>query len=197
MVRFLIAFSIAFLASLAAAQAEDEPRPGESLPKAAEESQTRLDALFQTLKKEPNEQAARRIALRIGRALSDSDSDTANLLMGWANDAIKAEKFSVALDFLDQVTLLFPTYPEGWNRRATVHFMMNDHARAMADISRTLELEPRHFGALAGLARILQQSGRDEQALAAYEKVLEIYPMLRSAQSAIAEISDELDGQGI
>ncbi|WP_295809255.1 tetratricopeptide repeat protein [uncultured Nitratireductor sp.] len=197
MVRFLFALFAAVLTGLIPAHSAEDGKPVSGAEQSEPAEQERLDALFQDLKKETNEQAARRIALRIGNAWSDSGSDTANLLIGWANDAIKAEKFSVALDFLDQITMLFPDYAEGWNRRATVHFMRNDYARSMADISRTLELEPRHFGALAGMARILQATGRNEQALATYERVLDVYPMLRSAQSAVAEISDELDGQGI
>ncbi|MAS14557.1 MAG: hypothetical protein CMH69_14760 [Nitratireductor sp.] len=197
MVRFMIAFFAAALMGLPLAQAAEESKPVSGIESLVSDRQARLDALFLDLKKETNERAARRIALRIGETWANSGSDTANLLIGWANDAIKAEKFSVALDFLDQVVMLFPDYAEGWNRRATVHFMMNDYARSMADISHTLELEPRHFGALAGMARILQATGRQEQALTAYEQVLNIYPMLRSAQSAVAEISDKLAGQGI
>nr|WP_229449596.1 hypothetical protein [Nitratireductor sp. B36] len=193
----MIAFFAAALMGLPLAQAAEESKPVSGIESLVSDRQARLDALFLDLKKETNERAARRIALRIGETWANSGSDTANLLIGWANDAIKAEKFSVALDFLDQVVMLFPDYAEGWNRRATVHFMMNDYARSMADISHTLELEPRHFGALAGMARILQATGRQEQALTAYEQVLNIYPMLRSAQSAVAEISDKLAGQGI
>lgn len=156
-----------------------------------------LDQLFEELRHERNERAARRIALRIGKVWRESGSATGDLLMQWADDAVKAKKFSVALDFLDQVVMLYPSYAEGWNRRATVHFMMSDHARAMSDIARTLDLEPRHFGALSGLARILQMGGQEEKALEAYARVLEIYPMMRNAQNALTELSDSLAGQGI
>lgn len=197
MVRFTVAIAAIFTMGLPPLQAAESNEPVSGVEAPATDRQTRLNALFSDLKKETNERAARRIALRIGEAWNDSGSDTANLLMQWANDAVKAQDFSVALDFLDQVTMLFPDYAEGWNRRATVHYMMNDYARSMTDISHALELEPRHFGALAGMARILQATGHEQQALTAYEQVLDVYPMLRSAQNAVAEISDELDGQGI
>ena len=193
----MIAILAAVLMGLPTAQAAEGGKPASGVESPVPDRQARLDALFTDLKKETNERAARRIALRIGETWNDSGSDTANLLVGWANDAIKAEKYPVALDFLDQLVLLYPDYAEGWNRRATLHFTMNDYPRAMADISRTLELEPRHFGALSGMARILQATGHREQALGAYERVLDVYPMLRSAQKAVAELSDELAGQGI
>ena len=86
------------------AQAAEESKPVSGIESLVSDRQARLDALFLDLKKETNERAARRIALRIGETWANSGSDTANLLIGWANDAIKAEKFSVALDFLDCVS---------------------------------------------------------------------------------------------
>ena len=103
----------------------------------------------------------------------------------------------VALDFLDEIITLQPTYAEGWNRRATLHFMMSNYSKSMSDIDHTLSLEPRHFGALSGMAQILKASGKKELALRAYQQVLEIYPMMRSAQNEVATLSEELAGEGI
>jgi tetratricopeptide (TPR) repeat protein len=169
-----------------------------SLSTAAPASQDeRLDQLFSRLKHERNEQAARLIAVQIGEAWAESGSANADLLMKWAGDAMKAKKYAVALDFLDQVVTLFPDYAEGWNRRATLHFMMDDYAKSMADIAETLKREPRHFGALSGMAGILESTGHEEEALEAYRRVLEIYPMMRSAQAEVTKLSDELTGEGI
>ena len=118
-------------------------------------------------------------------------------MMQWADDAMKAKKFDIALDFLDQVVILEPDFAEGWNRRATVHFMMNDHAKSMSDIERTLRLEPRHFGALSGMAGILKASGHKKAALSAYRRVLDIYPMMREAQGEVVTLTEELTGEGI
>lgn len=156
-----------------------------------------LGELFTQLKRERNEKAAERVAHKIWQEWFKSGSASVDLMMSWSNDAIEAKKFDVALDFLDQVVTLNPAYPEGWNRRATVHFMMNNYAKSMADIERTLELEPRHFGALSGMAQILKNTGRKQLALNAYQRVLEIYPMMRSAQAEVATLSEELAGEGI
>jgi tetratricopeptide (TPR) repeat protein len=157
----------------------------------------RLDKLFAELKREHNEQAADRISQHILQVWLDSGSATVDLLMQWANDAIQAKKYPVALDFLDQIIALDPSYAEGWNHRATVHYMMGDYTMSMADIDKTLQLEPRHFGALAGMAEILKGTGRKELALKAYERVLQVYPMLRSAQSAVETLTQDLAGQEI
>ena len=114
-----------------------------------------------------------------------------------AADAMQAKRFDAALDFLDEVTVLAPDFAEGWNRRATVHFMMNNHAKSMADIEHTLRLEPRHFGALSGMAAIFKLYGNKQAALNAFQRVLDVYPMLRSAQEELATLADELAGEGI
>ena len=117
--------------------------------------------------------------------------------MLWSQEAMQAKKFAVALDFLDRVTVLEPKFAEGWNRRATVHFMMQSFGKSMADIERTLRLEPRHFGALSGMGMILKETGRKEAALHAYERVLAVYPMMRSAQGEVATLSEDLAGEAL
>lgn len=157
----------------------------------------RLDNLFADLKRERNEKAAERIAGRIWNEWNHSRSASTDLMMQWSQKAIENKKYDIALDFLDQVVVLSPKYAEGWNRRATVHFMMNNYRKSMADIDKTLQLEPRHFGALSGMAQIMKNTDHKELALSAYQRVLDIYPMMRSAQNEVAELSEELAGEGI
>ncbi|MBB3236216.1 tetratricopeptide repeat protein [Phyllobacterium endophyticum] len=161
----------------------------------AQKRATRLDDLFASLKRESNEVKAARIAAQIQAQWQNSGSATVDLMMGWSAKAMEDKKYSVALDFLDQVVVMKPDYAEGWNRRATLNFMMNDYGRSMADIQKTLALEPRHFGAMAGMAAILKDTGRKEAALQAFERVLTVYPMLREAQKQAGELADELTGQ--
>lgn len=190
--RCLIALLALFLLSVAPARADG------GLSVSVEDTrQSRLDRLFADLRREHNEIAADRIAQSIWREWSTSGSATADLLMMHATRAMKNKKPDVALDLLDQVTVLEPGFAEGWNKRATLHFMMKDYAKSMADIARTLSLEPRHFGALSGMANILRARGDDELALKAFQQALAVYPMMREAQKAVAEIADEIAGEGI
>ena len=154
----------------------------------------KLDALFTGLKKAESQAVAEGVASRIWESWNNSDSDSINLLMQWSQEAIDRRSFSMALDFLDQVVVLKPSYAEGWNRRATLHFMMNNYAKSMADIEKTLELEPRHFGALAGMGHIFLALERKELALKAYERALEVYPMMRGVQKQVGDITEELSG---
>ncbi|RUV62193.1 MAG: hypothetical protein EOR30_02640 [Mesorhizobium sp.] len=193
--RILFAFFAAlFLFGSASlpAQADDAVAPPIATTREA-----RLDQLFVDLKRERNEKAAERIAARISHEWSQSGSASIDLMMQWSQKAAEEKKFDVALDFLDQVVTLQPAYAEGWNRRATVHFMMNNFGKSMADIDRTLQLEPRHFGALSGLAQIMAVTGHKQSALEAWQRVLSIYPMMRSAQDQVGTLSEELAGEGI
>lgn len=190
---FAIALALTCGPSVAA-----EPKPIAVEPQdSAAAVQSQLDKLFAELKRERNPQAADRISKRIWNEWYKSGSASVDLMMKWSNDAVQAQKFDVALDFLDQVVTLQPEFAEGWNRRATVHFLMRQFGKSMADIERTLELEPRHFGALSGMAQIMKETGRRELALRAWQRVIDVYPMMRSAQNEIATLSEELAGESI
>ena len=112
--------------------------------------------------------------------------------MQWANAATLEHRYAAALDFLNEAIALNPDYAEAWNRRATVYFLQKDYAHAMVDINHTLELEPRHYGALTGMAAILRVRGLKEQAMKAYEQALIVYPMMRDAQKNFSDLADEL-----
>ena len=156
-----------------------------------------FDSLFAELKRERDEKQAKRISQRIWAKWRDSGSATANLLMQWADKAIADKKTGLALDLLDQVVVLMPDYPEGWNRRATLNYTLGKYDKSMSDISRVLALEPRHFGAIAAMAAILAASGNDKLELRAWEQMLEIYPANRQAQTRLEELSEKLAGSRI
>lgn len=178
------------------AYAQDAPK-AEQKPESETQAkpstnEEKLDALFAKLVRERNEAKADRISKQIWRIWFESGSRTVDLLMRSSQSAVEARQFSVAMDLLDQILVLEPNYAEGWNRRATLHFMLKDNAKSLRDIEQTLFLEPRHFGALAGLGGILLSRGERERALEIYLRALEIYPMMRGAQAAVAQITEEL-----
>lgn len=192
----LLILSLAVPLAEAPALAADKGAPVETTDP-AQAKKAHLDDLFVQLKRERNEAAAARIAGQIWNEWFKSGSASIDLMMQWAQKAIDEQRYDVALDFLDEVITLSPDYPEGWNRRATLHFIMSNYGKSMSDIDHTLALEPRHFGALSGMAQILKNTGSKEAALRAYQRVLEIYPMMRAAQNEVATLSEELAGEGI
>ena len=75
--------------------------------------------------------------------------------------------------------------------------MRDDYASALNDLEATLALEPRHFGAIAGLALVLEDLGDKEGALDAYRRVLVIYPYLEGAGESESRLTVEIEGRGI
>lgn len=190
MLRILISFIAILLLAV-------PPASAQTADVSASQELSRLDKLFEDLKRERNEAAAKRIANFIREEWGRSGSATVDLMMQWSQKAMSEERYDVALDFLDQITVLAPQFAEGWNRRATLHYAMGSYAKSMADIEHVLRLEPRHFGALSGMAAIFKTYDMKEPALQAFQRVLDVYPMLRSAQEEVADLAEELAGEGI
>src|SRR3954468_8662200 len=132
--RNLVAAALILVAgSLVPAFAADQSAPVEQADP-ANKSSARLDRLFADLKRERNEKAAERIAGQIWEEWFKSGSASIDLMMMWAQHAMEQQKYDVALDFLDEVITMQPKYAEGWNRRATLHFMMSNYSKSMSDI---------------------------------------------------------------
>ncbi len=169
------------------------PDTGPAAPEPTPEA--RLNSLFEALKSTADPDAAKDAENDIVKIWLDSGSDTVDLLMTWALGAMEEKNYNLALDYLDRIIAMKPNYAEGWNKRATVHFLVDDYPKAIADIEQTLALEPRHFGALSGLGTIMRDIGDDERAVTAYRYALEIDPYLDSVKDALKEIEDEKAGR--
>jgi tetratricopeptide (TPR) repeat protein len=102
-----------------------------------------------------------------------------------------------ALAAFDELVRLAPDFAEGWNKRATLHYLMGNLSASLADIDRTLKLEPRHFGALSGRGLVYLALGREEPALAAFDAALAIYPNLQGRDTHIKKLREKLRGQRI
>ncbi len=156
-----------------------------------------LNVLFTQLKNAPDEGTAQRLATAIEKIWRRSGSDTADLMMERAGMALLAQKYDLAIKLLGSLTRMAPSYAEGWNQLATVHFLRNDYGHAVRDLRRVLTLEPRHFKALEGLAIILRETGSKKAALKALRHLLTIHPRMKSAKQAEEELAREVEGQSL
>jgi tetratricopeptide (TPR) repeat protein len=134
------------------------------------------------------------IITRLLQNYSESGSDTADLLLRRARQAIGVENYSDALKILDATIALQPDWAEGWNARATTRYLDDDYTGSMADIAQTLKREPKHLGALMGMGMILEARDKRDEALKVYERVLEIAPHWRNAQDAADKLKAALAG---
>lgn len=169
--------------------------PIDDVPLVPDGQAGRLDAMFAELKRTSDPRRAGPVADGIWAQWHRSGSASIDLMMQWSNQAVQEQRYAMALDFLDQVVTRAPDFAEGWNRRATLHFTMSNYAKSMNDIQKVLALEPRHFGALSGMATILERTGNKKAALDAWQRTLDVYPAMRSAQDALIRLNDELAGE--
>jgi tetratricopeptide (TPR) repeat protein len=193
MTSAVLPLAFALLAPVLPAVAQDKETIVEQ-PDANLSPRQHLDQLYTQLKRERDADKASSIADEIRTEWNDSGSATVNLLMQWADKAIQDKRNAAALDFLDQAIALKPNYAESWNRRATLNYANGSMRKSMSDIERVLDIEPRHFGALSGMAAILSESGNDQLALKAWERFLDIYPANRAAQEQMNTLAEKLAG---
>jgi tetratricopeptide (TPR) repeat protein len=106
-----------------------------------------------------------------------------------ATRAISDRDFPAAEQRLDQLVQDYPDYAEAWNKRATLRFLQGRDGDSVHDIRRTLELEPRHFGAICGFAQICLRRQRDDLALFALQRAQEVHPTMASVREAIAQLN--------
>jgi tetratricopeptide (TPR) repeat protein len=191
-------FVCALLLALGApAEAQRPPTPAATPAARAPSPSEALDELFARLAASRDADEADGLVAAIDRLNLRSGSDTADLLMARAVTTMESGNYPVSLALLDRIVALQPQWAEGWNKRATARYLSGDAEGAMADIAETLRRDPRHLGALAEMGMILEDSGRQDDALRAYERALAIAPQWRPISEAAARVRAALAGQAL
>ena len=104
------------------------------------------------------------------------DNPESQKIMDMVPYFFQTRNYDEAIEALSYVIEKEPDYSEAYNKRATFYFMMGDFENSMRDIESTLALEPRHFGALDGMSRILISYKKFDQALKVYEEMMSLMP---------------------
>ncbi len=142
----------------------------------------KLDQLFADLKLAPSAEVANEITQKIWIYwTTPSDPALARHIADVLSDR-QVGDLSGALEILNKVVVDYPDYAEGWNQRATIYFLLDNFEGSLADIDKTLALEPRHFGALAGRVMIYLRQGKRPEALKDMIAALAIHPFLSERQ---------------
>ena len=152
-----------------------------------------LDDLFSRLK-EADERSSGRIEREIWNEWSKSGSPAFDLLLQRGRDAMAAGNTQEAIDHFTALTDHAPEFAEGWNARATAYFQAGMYGPSIDDIAHTLTLNPRHFGALSGLAAIYEQLDKPAKALEIYRAALAIHPHLAGVTEAVKRLEKKIGG---
>lgn len=162
----------------------------------ADQSDPALDVLFGELHTAEGEKAEE-VQQKIWGVWHDSGSETVDLLMLDAAEAIQRGLHDQAEAQYDAVIDLAPDFSEGWNRRATLRFMRGNYNGSIEDIVKVLELEPRHFGALAGLGMIYDRLNQPEAALKSFEQALLVNPHMAEIRLRVEALQKQLKDRDI
>lgn len=151
----------------------------------------KLTELFDELRQPdlPNWQV---VETQIWEEWSRSGSPAMDLLLARGREALEQDRLDAAIEHLSALTDHAPDFAEGWNARATAFYQAEEFGLSLADIERTLSLNPRHFGALGGLAQILEILEQPRAALSAYRAAYTIHPHRPNVEEAIERLEREL-----
>jgi tetratricopeptide (TPR) repeat protein len=161
---------------------------------AAAQDAVKLDDLFTRLKTAEAEEAGR-IETEIWIEWSKSGSPAMDLLLQRGRDAMELGDHLQAIEHFTAIIDHSPDFAEAWNARATAYYLAGEFGPSVADIAHVLQLNPRHFGALSGLAMILEESGKPERALEVYKAALAIHPQMQGAIEAVDRLETQDEGQ--
>lgn len=170
---------------------------GLAAPAAADQNDPRLDPLFRRLSEADGPREARAIAAAIWSIWYQHPDDSVEALMRAGRAALDDGDHQGALFAFDDAVRKAPNYAEAWNARATTHYMLGNYQRSLADIRRTLTLEPRHFGALSGRGLCHMKLDHPEKAIRAFERSLEINPFQPGVRAHLKRLRGELEGRAL
>ncbi len=163
---------------------------------AASAQTAELDQLFADLAEATPEEASR-IEGQINTLWSKSGSAAMDLLLRRGEDALEDGDVQAALEHFSALVDHDPNFAEGYNGRATAYYLSGMVGPALEDIRQALRLNPRHFGALRGLAIVLEELERPADALEIYQEVLALNPHAEGVAEAVKRLDIQLEGQSL
>jgi len=163
----------------------------------ANDRDVELDKLFLELKKNIPSLSSR-IAQQIWILWGTHPTDQKlTSILDEGSRLVQDRKLYRAIDVFTEAIELDPTWAEAWNKRATVFYMVGEFQKSQDDIDKVLELEERHFGALAGQGMVNIKLKNYDKAKRSYQKAQEIYPAMKSSKVMIEQIEELIKRQSI
>ena len=162
----------------------------------SEERELELNKLFNQLKNNSNASMAFEVEMKIWNIWSThpSQENLTQLLTNGSN-LMTQHKLNKAYETFSKVISLDPNWAEGWNKRATVLYMLGRYQESQEDIDEVLRLEKRHFGALSGQGLVQTELKNYEKAINSYIEVQKIYPAMQAPKVMIPRLKELIKGQ--
>ena len=142
----------------------------------ADQNDARLEDLFDILSKTESEDQINQVISSIWDIWHETNDPSIEADFYRGLESMRTGDLIMAVAFFTRVIDKNPNFAEGWNKRATVYYMLGKFDASMMDIHETLKLEPRHFGAMDGMGLIFIHLEQFDQAIDIYDQMLKIFP---------------------
>ena len=150
----------------------------------------KLNQLFEDLKIE-NKSISTEVEQKIWKIWSTHpNNEKLTKMLREGTDLVNNQKLNEAIVLFSDLIELDPNWAEAWNKRATVFYLIGEYQKSQNDIDKVLDLEKRHFGALAGQGLVNIELQNYEKAIKSYEDAMQIYPTLKSGKIMIRNIKE-------
>jgi tetratricopeptide (TPR) repeat protein len=162
----------------------------------ADQTDPRLDAYFDALYQTEDAIELQILESQIWSVWRSAEQPAVDEAFTLGMDAMQSSDYIRAIDQFTQAIELHPEFAEAYNMRATTHFLMGNNFESLTDVQITIDLEPRHFGALMGGAQIAMRSGQTELALEFVEAALALSPnnvMWKTVAERLRDITGTMD----
>ena len=157
-----------------------------------------LNQLFEQLKKSDDISIALEIEMKIWSIWSKHPTQeklTQSLSKG--SELMAEGELESAYKIFSTIIDSAHNWAEGWNKRATVLYLMGRYYDSLNDIDEVLKLESRHFGALSGQGLVQIKLGNYEKAIKSYQAVQKIYPSIRAAKVMMPQLRKLIKDEAI
>jgi len=164
----------------------------------SQEREAKLNELFNQLKNNSDVSSAFEIEMKIWNIWSTHPSqENLTQLLAKGSNLMSEQKLNKAYEAFSIVVGLDPNWAEGWNKRATVLYMLGRYQESQEDIDEVLKLEKRHFGALSGQGLVQIELKNYERAINSYKEVQKIYPSMMSPKIMIPQLKELIKSKSI
>ena len=163
----------------------------------ADERVIKLDKLFNDLRID-NKSIRAKVEKKIWKIWSTHPNNKRlTNMLAEGTDLVNNQKLNEAIIKFSNVIELDPNWAEAWNKRATVFYLIGEYQKSQNDIDKVLDLEKRHFGALAGQGLVNIELKNYEKAIKSYQDAMKIYPTMNSGKIMINRIKELIKKQSI
>ncbi len=182
MSRIVMLFAALFLAVAFASPASF----AQTTPLAAQTDE--LDSLFAKLRDPATGSEVLRIEPKIWSLWMTQGNAAENQQLAEATTAMGILAYAKSLEKLNALIATTQNFSEAYNKRATLYYLMGRYDESLGDIDKTLDLEPRHFGALSGRGMVLLKQGKNAEALKAFKEALSVNPNMTGAKISVQQL---------